>query len=126
MSALADTSVLVEYLRGADQARRLLRPLVETGEGVAASVLTRLELLIGMRRDERRVTEALIATVRWLPVDGPVADDADALARRYARSHPGIDAVDFCIAASARVHGLPLWTLNVRHFPMFPALEAPW
>lgn len=123
---LADTSVLVDYLRGVEEARRLLRGAFERGEVVSASWLTRIELSIGMRREERRRTDALVAALRWLAVDMAVADDADALARRYAPSHSGIDAVDFCIAASARVHDLELWTLNVRHFPMFPTLKAPW
>jgi len=79
-----------------------------------------------MRPAERRRTDALVSALRWLPVDAAIADEADALARRYAPSHSGIDAVDYCIAATARVHGLDLWTLNVRHFPMFPKLEAPW
>lgn len=126
MSPLADTSVLIDYLRGVEQARQLLRPVLERGEPLAGSVLTRLELFIGMRREERARTERLVAAMRWLPVDEAVAEEADSLARRYARSHSGIDAVDYCIAASARVHGLDLWTLNVRRFPMFPALQAPW
>jgi predicted nucleic acid-binding protein len=89
-------------------------------------VLTRIELSIGARRDERRRTDALVAALRWLPVDAVVADRAEQLARRYAPSHSGIDAVDYCVAATATVHGLYLWTLNVRHFPMFPQLRAPW
>jgi predicted nucleic acid-binding protein len=126
LSALADTSVLVDYLRGVEPARALLRSAFERGEPVSASVLSRIELSIGMRRPERRRTEALVAALRWLTVDTAIAGDADALARRYAASHPGIDAVDYCVAATARVHELELWTLNVRHFPMFPRLRAPW
>lgn len=126
MSGLADTSILVDYLRGVEPARDLLRGAFERGETVAASALTRIELSIGMRRDERRDTDALVAALRWLPVDAATADEADALARRYGPSHSGIDAVDYCVAASARVHDLELWTLNVRHFPMFANLKAPW
>jgi predicted nucleic acid-binding protein len=126
VSALADTSVLIEYLRGVEAARELLRDAFERGEPVTASSLTRIELSIGMRRSERRRTDALVAALRWLPVDAAIADEADALARRYGSSHSGIDAVDYCVAASARVHDLELWTLNVRHFPMFAKLEAPW
>lgn len=126
MSPLADTSVLVDYLRGVEQARQLLRPVLEQGAPLVGSVLTRLELFIGMRREERARTKGLVAAMRWLPVDEAVADEAESLARHYARSHSGIDAVDYCIAASARVHSLDLWTLNVRHFPMFPELQAPW
>lgn len=126
MSALADTSVLVDYLRGVEPARLLLRAALEREEVIAASVLTRIELSIGMRRAERERTDALVASLRWLPVDAAVAEEADALARQYGSSHSGIDAVDYCVAASARVNDLELWTLNVRHFPMFPGLHAPW
>jgi predicted nucleic acid-binding protein len=34
--------------------------------------------------------------------------------------------VDYCVAASALVNGMELWTLNVRHFPMFQRLRPPW
>lgn len=93
---------------------------------MCASVLTRVELAIGLRRSEGRRTDALVAALHWLPVDGAVADEADVLARRYAPSHSGIDAVDYFLAATARVHKLDLWTLNVRRFPMLPRLRAPW
>lgn len=126
MSALADTSVLVDYLRGVEPARELLMSALERDEVVAASVLTRIELSIGMRARERRATDALVAALHWLAVDTVVAKQADMLARRYGRAHSGIDAVDYCVAASALVNGLELWTLNVRHFPMFERLSPPW
>lgn len=126
MSALADTSILVDYLRGVEPARALLRTALQHGEVVAASPLSRIELSIGMRPEERSATDALLAALRWIALDPAVIGRADDLARRYGRSHSGIDAVDYCIAASALVHGMELWTLNVRHFPMFDGLRAPW
>jgi hypothetical protein len=78
-----------------------------------------------MRPAERRATDALVGALHWLAVDTAVTERADALARRYARSHSGIDALDYCVAASALVHGLDLWTLNIRHFPMFQGLRPP-
>jgi predicted nucleic acid-binding protein len=126
VSALLDTSVLVDYLRGVEPARELLRSAFEREEVVAASVLTRIELSIGMRPAERSATDALVGALWWLAVDDAITERADALARRYARSHSGIDAVDYCIAASALVNGLALWTLDVRHFPMFDGLRPPW
>lgn len=126
MSALADTSVLIEHLRGNPAARDLLRTTLERDEPVYASVLTRIELSAGMRPAERRATDALVAALRWLPVDEPVARVADAMARRHGLGHSGIDAVDYCVAATAQVHELKLWTLNLRHFPMIRSLSAPW
>ena len=79
-----------------------------------------------MRTGERDATDALVRAIHWLPVNDAVIEDAEQLARQYGRSHPGIDAVDYCVAASARVNQLKLWTLNVRHFPMFEDLAAPW
>lgn len=126
MSALADTSILIEYLRGSVEARALVRGAFERGEAVYGSVLTRIELSVGMRADEREATDAVVAALRWIPVSQVIAEDADVLARQYGRSHAGIDAVDYCIAATKRVRGLELWTLNTRHFPMFPGLQRPW
>jgi predicted nucleic acid-binding protein len=126
LSPLADTSVLVDYLRGVPASRELLENAIVAGEDVAGSMLTRLELYIGMRASERQATDALVGAIRWLPVNDAVIEDAEALARRYGRSHSGIDAVDYCVAASARVNQMKLWTLNIRHFPMFEDLEPPW
>jgi predicted nucleic acid-binding protein len=126
VSPLADTSVLVDYLRGVEPARELLRSALAREEVVAASALSRIELSIGMRPAERTATDALVAALRWLAVDTAVTEEADALARRYGLSHSGIDAVDYCVAASALVNGMELWTLNVRHFPMFEDLRPPW
>jgi len=126
LSVLADTSVLIDHLRGVEAARDRLHDVLAGDGTLAASVLTRIELAIGMRKAERRATDALVAAIRWLPVDAAVAEEADALARGHGAAHSGIDAVDYCIAATARVHGLDLWTLNVRHFPMIRGLRPPW
>jgi predicted nucleic acid-binding protein len=126
VSGLVDTSVLVDYLRGVQPARDLLLGAFERDEVVSASVLTRVELSIGMRPRERRATDALVASLQWFPVDLSVGARADALARRYGRRHSGIDAVDYCVAATALEHEFELWTLNVRHFPMIPHLRSAW
>lgn len=59
-------------------------------------------------------------------VGTPVLIDAGMLANRYLRSHPGVDPVDFIIAATAIRHQVRLWTKNITHFPMFPDLVSPY
>ena len=93
---------------------------------MAASVLTRIELSIGMRPAERRATDALVGALRWLAVDTAVTEQADALARRYARSHSGIDAVNYRVAASALVNGLELWDAERSPLPDVQRLCPPW
>ena len=60
------------------------------------------------------------------PVTELIARDAAALMRRYRRSHASIGVADYLIAATVLARGYELATLNVRHFPMFPDLQAPF
>jgi len=64
--------------------------------------------------------------VGWIDVDREIAERAGELARAYRRSHPGIDLVDYVIAATAELSGATLLTRNVKHFPMIDGLVAPY
>ena len=66
----------------------------------------------------------LFASLQVEPVTDVIAKRAGEQLRAYRRSHPGIDVVDYVIAATADVLGADLVTLNVKHFPMFEGLEA--
>lgn len=121
---LFDTSILIAHLRGDSRATDLL--LATPGPERAASVLARVEIEGGMRTDERRAVAGLFGVLRLLPVTDPIARRAGELLRTYRRSHVGIDLVDYAVAATAELHGARLATLNVKHFPMFEDLTAPW
>ena len=64
--------------------------------------------------------------VDWVPVDKSVARRAGELGRRWRQSHPGIDLADLAIAATAEELGVPLASRNLKHFPMFEGLRAPY
>jgi predicted nucleic acid-binding protein len=125
MSALLDTSILIDFLRGHEPAREIVQR-ERADAPLHASEITRLEVLAGMRPREAPATRSLFAPLVWHPVDEEVAEEAGALGRQWLRSHHPIDSADLAIAATARVHGLRLVTLNVRHFPMFAGLRAPY
>lgn len=124
MRSLFDTTVLIAHLRGDPRARELL--LAASADDRCISVLTRIEIEGGMRTDERTRVAALLATMRKLPVSDAVARRAAIHLRRFRRPHTGIDVTDYVIAATAELHQARLQTLNVKHFPMFPDLQAPW
>ena len=126
MTIVVDTSVLIDHLRGDERAHAAFRHGVQSGERLTASVLTKTEVLAGMRASEESITRLLFRGLEWIEVDDPLADRAGVLANQFLRSHPGIDPVDYVIAATAERLGAELWTLNVRHFPMFPGLSAPY
>lgn len=122
MSAVVDTSVLIDYLRGHEGAADLLEKQRTLGS-LHASEITRLEVLAGMRPEEAEQTRSLLSALVWHPVDAAVAEEAGALGRRWLPSYSGIDSADLAIAATATMAGLPLLTMNVRHFPMLPGLR---
>lgn len=126
MTVLVDTSVLIQVLRADERARTLLEFAIGNGDRVTASVLSRVEVLAGMRPEEAYDTRRLFDSVEWIGVDPELADRAGDLARRYLRSHPGIDPVDYVIAATTERLDADLWTHNLKHFPMFPGLRRPY
>ncbi len=121
-----DTTVAVDHLRGLAAATQLLTDLVAAGEILAASEITRFELLAGVRQRERDALEAFFSALAWVPVDEEVSRTAGALARRLRRSHRGIDDADYLIAATALVLEADLLTTNVRRFPMIGGLRPPY
>jgi predicted nucleic acid-binding protein len=126
MTIVVDTSVLIDHLRGVGGARDALRNAANAGERLAASVLTRIEVLAGIRKGEEPATRRLLDSLDLIDVDDTVAERAGMLANHHLRSHPGVDTVDYVIAATAQHLGAELWTRNVKHFPMFPGLKAPY
>jgi len=99
MRLVCDTSVLIDFLRGDSRATQLLESRVQAGDELWGVVVTRAELLAGMRSAERTRTRRLLDVLAWVEIDIALADRAGDLARRYARSHPGIETADYLIAA---------------------------
>src|SRR6266496_1678733 len=116
MKVVLDTAIMIDLLRGLPAARGFVTTL---GERPTCSEVTRVEVLRGMRSEERRATERLFGVTTWVGVTETVARRAGQLGRQWRRSHQGIATADLIIAATAEELGLDLVTLNVKHFPMF-------
>jgi predicted nucleic acid-binding protein len=121
---LFDSSILIAHLRGDERATAVLLS-VPTAERLV-SVLARVEIEGGMRSGERQAVATLFGVLTPLPVTDAAARRAGEHLRRYRRSHQGIDLVDYVVAATAELNSAELVTLNIRHFPMFRGLTAPW
>jgi predicted nucleic acid-binding protein len=117
--ALVDACVAIDYLRGSDAARAALHGV----DDLAASEITRYEILAGARDEEEERIEHLLALPHWLPVDEGVSRRAAALSRAFNASHSGIDVADYIVAATALEFGTRLLTRNVRHYPMLEGLR---
>lgn len=125
MTVVVDTSILIDVLRGADPAAAALRNARSAGP-LHASEITRLEVLAGMRRPEESATRSLLGALTWHPVDENFAEIAGELGRRWLPSSRGMDPADLAIAATTIALEAELYTRNVKHFPMFEGLSAPY
>jgi predicted nucleic acid-binding protein len=123
LSIVLDTSVLVDHLRGSSPATDYLASLATRP---SCSEISRIEVIQGLRSSERRAADRLFALIAWVPVSESVARRAGELGRRWRRSHPGIGVADLAIAATAEEIGASLATRNLKHFPMFEDLRAPY
>lgn len=123
MTVVLDTTVLIDQLRGSEEALGFLAGL---NARPVCSEITRIEVVQGLRSSERRAANRLFATLSWIPVSESVARRAGELGRRWGRSHPGIGVADLAIAATAEELEASLATQNVKHFPMFKGLRAPY
>lgn len=111
---LLDTDVLVEYLRGRDEAVAYLEGLEAD---LFVSTVTVAELFAGAREAEEPALRQLVAAFDAVAPDADVAEEAGRLRRRFAPSH-GTGLADALIAATAQALGARLVTFNRRHFPM--------
>lgn len=123
MTWIFDTTVLIDLLRG-------YLPAVEFVDRLdsvpGCSEISRLEVIRGLRSGERADAERLFALVIWHEVNADVSRLAGEYARRYRRSHQNISNEDYLIGATATIAGAKVATANVRHFPMFGRLKAPY
>jgi predicted nucleic acid-binding protein len=115
--------VLVDHLRTRREATDYIDSL---DDRPSCSEVSRIEIIQGLRSPERRDAEALFALVEWIEVNEAIARRAGELGRRWRRSHPGIGIADLAVAATVEHLEASLATYNLKHFPMFPDLRAPY
>lgn len=120
---LLDTDVLIEYLRGSDQAAEYLEQL--KGE-LLISAITVAELFSGARgSDELDALDQFMLAFEVVSVDELLARSGGQLRAEYHASH-GVGLADALIAASAAERGAELVTFNRRHYPMVEDLQVPY
>ncbi|WP_456366771.1 PIN domain-containing protein [Thermococcus sp.] len=109
---LLDTDVLIDVLRGVEEARGFLIEIVERGTFISTVAIA--ELFSGREtRDpiKREKITKLLSHFEALPVTPEVAMLAGEIRRDYQ-----VPLGDAIIAATAVAHGLTVVTGNVKHF----------
>ena len=120
---LVDTDVLIEYLRGKEQAIAFLESL---GRRPATSVICVAELFAGARSEqEREAIESFLLAFDLLPIDVEIARLGGKHRQQYLKSH-GTGLADALIAATAMTYGLTLTTFDTKHYPMLEQVLVPY
>lgn len=114
---LLDTNILIRYLRRSNGYDALLSSLAES-DWLCISVLTRFEVVRGMRDHEREATFDLLNSFESLVVSTEIADAAGELVRSGQKRGFSIGEADALIAATAMQQNLALVTTNAKHFSM--------
>lgn len=118
---LADTDVLIDFLRGRGAADRVALEL-KTG-GLHTTVVSAFELVAGARAErEQRAVETLLAALTVLPLELGGAQRAGTIRRELDSQGTAIGMADSLIAGICLERGATLLTRNAKHFERVPGL----
>ena len=114
---LLDSDVIIAWLRGHDPFAEHIPALIEGGNGLSWTPVSVAEIYAGVRKREEGQIENLFLVLETLPLSAEIGRKAGGYLQAYSKSH-GVELGDALIAATAFFHGMPLWTLNKKHYPM--------
>lgn len=123
MNVIADTDVLIDFLRDrGDEARRIEFEL-KTGRLCTTSV-TAFELWVGAKSpQEKAAVGTLLSALSIIPLDAAAADIAGKIFRDLAAKGIPIGMADCLIAGICCSRGGMLITRNKKHFSRIPNLK---
>ena len=118
MSVLIDSDIVIEVLRGWDQAiLTQWSALADSSSPILISPITVAEVGAGAFENEREKIARLFAPLTCVPIDRKIGQRAGEFLREYSKSC-GLKIADALIAASAAQCEAALWTRNRKHYPM--------
>ncbi len=120
---LFDTDVLIEYLRGKEEAKAYIDSIQDV---IYMSSITMAELYAGVRKGaESRKLEIFVETFEVISLNRTIAKMGGLFRNQYNSSH-GIGLADALIAATAKEIDAQVITFNIKHFPMLDNVIKPY
>ena len=118
MSVLIDSDIVIEVLRGRDQAiLAQWSELADSHSPILVSPITFAEVGAGAFASERTIISRFFAPLTCVAIDQKIGQLAGEYLRQYSKSH-NLKIADALIAASAVQNHVALWTRNRKHYPM--------
>lgn len=121
---VADTDVLVDFLRGKGDGARRIEIELRSGS-LATTAVTAFELRSGARTPgQRRSVETLLAALTILPLGDAEAHAAAEIRKEVESRGLPIGMADYLIAGICLAADAVLITRNHRHFERVPGLKV--
>lgn len=117
MLYLLDTTVLIDYLRGAPASERL-EDVVERGDVACTTAINVEEIVRGVRPKDRESATTLIQGLVVIPLGADEGWRAGVWRRKFAAKGKTLSQADCLVAAAALSADAVLATGNPRDFPM--------
>lgn len=118
-SAVFDTNILIDYLKGIPQARATIESY---GNSPSISIVTWMEVMVGAKHnDQEQQTRYFLSGFEILPVNQTVAEHSVALRQQYGMKLP-----DAIILASTHISARKLITRNSKDFKDLPGVILPY
>ena len=114
---LIDTDVLIDHFHGNKFALAFLDQTIASGESLAISVVTLVELKAGIRPGEEETTNRLLSLFHIIPITEEIGHKAGEYLRLFHKTN-GVELGDALIAATSYIDNCELITRNQKHYPM--------
>jgi predicted nucleic acid-binding protein len=114
---LLDSCVVIDVLRGREQALGFVRGLLRGGAVLATCDVVEAEVAAGMRPGERTATLAFLDSLQHLALSRESAVRAGAWKAEFSTQGTTLSLLDCLIAAAAVEHAAILVTENATHYP---------
>ena len=113
---VVDSTVFIEHLRAKDRTKTVLANL-PANSLLYVSAVTVFELFCGATDPgKHQDVQKVLKNVLILPMNSAVGEKAGEIFRDLRSKGLMIEATDIFIAVTALINGLPVKTLNIRHF----------
>lgn len=110
-AVLVDTSVFIDYFRSGSASSEILTDLLMQ-QRVVISPYVRLELLMGVRKEERAVLNDLLSALPLATLTSKLFDSAEKFIGLVRGHGIAVGLVDYLIALQAAELGVPLLTFD--------------
>ena len=119
---LADTSLLIDFFRKSDKSKSHLISLIRKGYRFCICVITEYEIYSGATEAQIEYWQEFLDKIRVINLDQAAIKEAVNINKILKANRKQIDLADLFIAAIAVSNGLPVATLNKKHFERIESL----